>query len=138
MGTEMNTLKCINRKLLIDKDLTLDKLRNQFDSVSVMSKSQHTEGMRTIHDLEKQIDSLVRSITRAECIIEDKDSIISNLQVNKNIDKLNTQNQKYSDKLKRLKNENYQINKESKCKISQLNGECESDRNTYEGKISNV
>lgn len=76
----MNTLKCINRKLLIDKDLTLDKLRNQFDNASIMSKSQHTEGMKTIYDLEKQIDSLVRSITRAECIIEDKDSIISNLK----------------------------------------------------------
>jgi hypothetical protein len=74
----MNSLKNKNKKLSVKKDLKINKLNNQFDSSSVLAKSQNTEGMKNNFDIGKQIDSLVRSITRAECIIEEKDSIISN------------------------------------------------------------
>ena len=59
MGEEMHTLNNKNKKLLAEKEFTLDKLKNQFEHVSVLTKSEKTEGMKTVYNLEQQINSLV-------------------------------------------------------------------------------
>ena len=75
----MHTLKNIDKKLLEGKNSVIDKLKNQFDHTSNLSKSEYTEGLKNVYNLEQQINSLVKSIARCETIIEEKDNLISML-----------------------------------------------------------
>lgn len=72
----MSTLKDMNKKLLSENEHTIDKLKQQMDQVSCLTKSDNQETMKTIKELEQQISHLVKSISRAESLIEEKDHII--------------------------------------------------------------
>jgi len=41
-----------------------------------MAKSKDNQNMNTIHELEKQINGLIKSVSRAEAIIDDKEDTI--------------------------------------------------------------
>lgn len=75
----MHTLKDLNKKLLAEKDLTIDKLKNHFDSVSLLTRSDNKEGFKTAVELEQQINSLIKTVSRAEGLIEEKDKSIGKL-----------------------------------------------------------
>ena len=75
----MHTLKDLNKKLLAEKDLTIDKLKNHFDSISLFTRSDNKEGIRTAVELEQQINSLIKSVSRAEGLLEERDNSIGKI-----------------------------------------------------------
>ena len=119
----MHTLKNVNKKLLADKNKTIDKLKNQFDQTPSLSKSQYTEGLKNVYNLEQQINSLVKSITRAENMIEEKDKLLRKPFLFKiPLDKLNKTNQKNMLKIEKLCERNKELEEEYDCKIEELKG----------------
>lgn len=72
----MHTLNDKSKKLLVDKDVNLSKLKHQIDKVSAISRSDHLAGLQTVHTLEQQINSLIKSVNRAERLLDDKDNQI--------------------------------------------------------------
>lgn len=124
MNDEINTLKEKNKKLLKEKDITINKLKNHIDLVSSWSNYDNSEGLRTVHTLEQQINSLVKSITRAENIILEKDS---------NLIKLESANNQLLDDLKELEHAFQKVKSELTFNVDRLNDQIESEKEHYEG-----
>lgn len=62
--------------MLNDQDSNIDHQRFKIEHVSNMAKSKDNQNMNTIHELEKQINGLIKSVSRAEAIIDDKEDTI--------------------------------------------------------------
>lgn len=77
----MQTLKEMNKKLLNDKESTFDKLKSQIDQLSSCNNAESKEGLKTVQELERQVESLIKSIGRAEILIEEKEKTIGTLAI---------------------------------------------------------
>ena len=127
--SEINTLKEFNKKLLLENNMTIDKLKSHMDHVSNWSQKQSSEGYRTVLQLEQQINSLVKSINRTEGILVKRDEVICNLE-SKVRDQLHT--------IDDVKSQYENVKHELSSSIDQMQNQCMGIQQKYESKISDL
>ena len=132
----MTTLKNANKKLLSENELAFDNTKNQFDQASIFTKSDNKDGLKSYSDLEYQIKSLLKTISRSEKIIDEKDSFICKLKYyNLYIDKLNEESKKNSDLIESLKAEKQKLENDLNQRLNNLTSKSESDKSLFDGII---
>lgn len=73
----IQTLRNVNSKLLLDNDWALESTKNQIEQTSTFSKSDNKQLSKFNIDYESQVHSLLKAMSRCEKIIEEKESLIS-------------------------------------------------------------
>lgn len=147
----MKTLKNLNKKLLAENEMTMNHWFNNTRKSLDREESKHSnqqenkvdkndkKSLEEAYAIDHQINSLVKSLNRAESIIEEKDKEISKHLNTNTIATLKDKIEENQELITNLQSENERIENELKWKIDQLKGVRDTDKKKSEGnQISNI
>lgn len=90
---------------------------------------------KSFADFENQIQSLLKSISRAEKIIEEKEGSIRKDLITISIGKLSDENKQISESLENLKIQKDKLDSELNQKLSELTLKSDTNKNIFNGDI---